>query len=1083
MQGNLLLATVLIAPIVAYLVGSYIGRALRMKDYSWRLGTMLGVTALGVAITSLFWQDIKLGIDLSGGAILIYEVDQEKSALAAATGKSADEAEESGSVDMRALVDALQRRVNPSGVKQVVIREYGANQVEIIIPDVSEAEIEQIKDVIVKSGYLKFRILANEQDHADIINLANLQNNSSDPNLRVSHVVRENNLLRAEWIPLGLQEGMTLDDPMPYKVEVPQAVSRELNGRREALMIVDPDQRFRVDGSHLHSASAGFDDTANPSVNFRMNFQGARLFEHLTGQNLPDRQTGLFRRLGIVMDDELISAPQLRSMISDNGQITGQFTQAEVDSLVNVLNAGRLPAVLRPEPISENKISPLLGIDTIRKGSFAISISLAAVLVFMLVYYRFAGIVACLALMVNLVLIGALMILIQAAFTLPGLAGLVLTVGMSVDANVLIFERIREELSRGAALRMAIRNGFSRATTTIVDANITTLITALVLYVIGTDQIRGFAVTLILGILMSMFTAIFCSRAIFEIAERKRWIKRLSMMQLVGKTSFDFIGQWKIYGAVSTIALLIGVGAVVARGKQIFDIDFLGGTSVQAVLNKPLPIEQVRTLASSLADDVSVTQVSTENHPENTVYKIDTSLEKVEQLEAKIDEVFKDGGQSLLVKHSMTFTEPIETPQDATSAITPPRVDGRPVAVMSARTYADRRESDSRLLALAQDVQDQVEAAAESTDDAQLDLGLPNPPETDPLNAAGTEGTPTEPATDSIDASPIETPSNNDSAAGASTSTGDGSTPGSSPLGDGSTVIDVSSGVTYRTKSTLTFREMISARALQEEIERAATQLGQDPPQTRVSNPKWEPGSTAAFSEWQVEFTSDASESNAILRSLQTDISTKPYLLSSSTIGGAVAGKTQNMAIAALVTSIIGIVAYIWIRFQRVVFGLAAVVALIHDITITLGAVAVSLWLSKALGFLLIDEFKISLDVVAALLTIIGYSLNDTIVVFDRIREVRGRSPNLTTEMVNTSVNQTLSRTLLTSGTTLIVVGILYAMGGQGIHGFAFSLLIGVLVGTYSSIFVASPVLVWMANRAANQSKPAGAREKKVAAV
>jgi SecD/SecF fusion protein len=159
---------------------------------------------------------------------------------------------------------------------------------------------------------------------------------------------------------------------------------------------------------------------------------------------------------------------------------------------------------------------------------------------------------------------------------------------------------------------------------------------------------------------------------------------------------------------------------------------------------------------------------------------------------------------------------------------------------------------------------------------------------------------------------------------------------------------------------------------------------------------------------------------------------------------------------------LLGIIGYIWIRFQRVVYGLAAVIALIHDVLITLGAIALSFYLAGSLGFLKIEEFSISLPIVAAFLTIIGYSLNDTIVVFDRIREVRGKSPDLTETMINQSINQTLSRTVLTSLTTLIVVAILYWFGGQGIHGFAYALVVGVIVGTYSSVFVASPVLLWL---------------------
>ena len=216
------------------------------------------------------------------------------------------------------------------------------------------------------------------------------------------------------------------------------------------------------------------------------------------------------------------------------------------------------------------------------------------------------------------------------------------------------------------------------------------------------------------------------------------------------------------------------------------------------------------------------------------------------------------------------------------------------------------------------------------------------------------------------------------------------------------------------------------------------------------------------FKNWTVTVALSRELSDALIAEVDADLNEKPIWISASTIGGKVADNTKNTAIAALLASLIGIVIYIWIRFQKIVFGFAAVIALLHDVLITLGAIAMSAWLAGALGFLLIDEFRISLPVVAAFLTIIGYSLNDTIVVFDRIREVRGKSIDLTYEMVNTSINQTLSRTILTSLTTLLVVVILYSIGGQGIHGFAFALIVGVMVGTYSSIFVASPALLTM---------------------
>ena len=214
--------------------------------------------------------------------------------------------------------------------------------------------------------------------------------------------------------------------------------------------------------------------------------------------------------------------------------------------------------------------------------------------------------------------------------------------------------------------------------------------------------------------------------------------------------------------------------------------------------------------------------------------------------------------------------------------------------------------------------------------------------------------------------------------------------------------------------------------------------------------------------QWLVTIGLPQDAADNLVKEVKDQLDDKPIWISASTIGGKVAGKTQETAIAALLASLVGIVIYIWVRFQKIVFGFAAVIALLHDVLITLGAIALSAWFAGALGFLLVDEFRISLPVVAAFLTIIGYSLNDTIVVFDRIREVRGKSPDLTLEMVNTSINQTLSRTILTSLTTLLVVVILYAIGGQGIHGFAFALIIGVMVGTYSSIFVASPALLMM---------------------
>jgi SecD/SecF fusion protein len=232
-----------------------------------------------------------------------------------------------------------------------------------------------------------------------------------------------------------------------------------------------------------------------------------------------------------------------------------------------------------------------------------------------------------------------------------------------------------------------------------------------------------------------------------------------------------------------------------------------------------------------------------------------------------------------------------------------------------------------------------------------------------------------------------------------------------------------------------------------------------------ATDANWTRTSEVGFSEWKVKLPYDAATTGLVLDQMRTAIQTKPVFQSFSKIESRVAGEMQQKAILGLLLSLLFITIYIWFRFNKVSYGVAAVVAVVHDVLITIGLLAISHWLFRPLGFLLIEDFKVSLTIVAAILTVIGYSLNDTIVVFDRIREVKGKSPNLTEKMINASVTQTLSRTLLTSSTTIIAILLMYIWGGEGIHGFAFCLLVGIVVGTFSSIFIASPILLWLAQR------------------
>ena len=1174
-----IISIVVVAVILLFILGGLVAKSVRMPDYGWKIGIIL-VTVVSAATVNYFRWPPSLGIDLEGGVILVYQVNEQ-------------DQDEEVPIDINELVRALKERVNPGGVREVVIRAYGEKQVEFIIPDIGPAEIERIKKMIVKAGFLEFRIVAERQFDADLVTQAETENELAQRQRKnPPRRLFQDDQLVGEWVKAAIDKEKTKPGNIVYKIDVenPQFVTREAKtGEVEILLAVDD---FNVEGIHLRSAASDYDQSLAPCIRFSMTGRGAALFGGLTSTNEQ-------RKLGIVMDKQLLSAPTIQETITSVGQITGRFNQEEVDVMVGVLKAGRLPAALQEEPISENMVSSLLGADTIRSGTQAITVALISVLIFMVFYYRFSGIVACMALLTNLLLILAIMIFFQAAFTLPGLAGLVLTVGMSVDANVLIFERIREELRKGAALRMAIRNGYGRATTTIVDANVTTLITAIVLYVIGTDQVRGFAVTLILGILMSMYTAIFCSRVLFDIAERRRWISNLSMMQLLGKTRIDFVGKRKLAAVCSLVLITIGLCGAVYRGKGMFDIDFNGGTSAQILLNtdQPMPIEDVRKmLTENLSQyDPSVFEVEMVKRPRNTTFKIDTSItgefewdknnpptgratNGADLIVNYLLELFADNGGQATWQASDTFQLDFETPVNATTVsgilrrsiydlkpeVTEVTTGDVPagsryrvtlslsgVGILQTelkRVFGDRLERHTLEVDPVEAVtaitpespadepdtgsvnhpipspeepsseettRDPVEDQTPSKQDRQPnteDAAAPAPSDPEPATEAGSESPASESDSDPRKAAPrppqptlpgdgarIDLPpaswlafaggdldllaqlegedaAVNESTSGEVPSTSDAPSPdGASEEGGQSSESDVEQAPLVArqfSQSQLKFTHPINEETLQFLFDEATQQSIYR--EIEVEDITSSDGQNTV---WNVTLSADPIQSTSLLNDIQSQFNQRPVWLSSNNFGGKVASDTRNQAIAALLTSLIGIVAYIWIRFQRVMFGLAAVVALVHDVLVTLGFLALSLWLADIFGFLLITEFKINLPIVAAFLTIIGYSLNDTIVVFDRIREVRGKSPNLTGSMINTSINQTLSRTLLTSATTLIVVLILYGAGGESIHGFAFALVVGILAGTYSSMFVASPVLLWMSQT----EKPAGRKQETAA--
>ena len=1009
-EGWAVWAMTLLIIVVPTALSWLLSKRLRAADMWGRLATVLVALTAGVVVTWLGWPP-RLGIDLKGGVILVYEVDASRQAagqiddclgrfeqlLADQDGrhgnvsktadnriavqldtpdpvaresflKSVDQLDfgdarvrlanrrstaealnlefdvtgRSATVDMDKLVAAVSRRVNPGGQKEVTVRRYGLEQLEVIVPEVDQSEVDLIKRVVSSAGVLEFRITANPEDprHKQAIELASRSAGTT---------VSEGGRQIGRWVQLDTTKINPAEDGGLVTRTTP-------DGRVEVLVVLD---RFDVTGGYLTRSSSSYDNNMQPCVNFSFNSSGAALFGTLTGQNLPDPSNRLTSRLGILLDDTLLSAPTIRSAISGDGQITGSFKQADVDFLVGVLNAGSLPAALVSEPISEQKISPQLGADTIRSGARAMLLATIVVLAFMLAYYRFSGLVADLAVLLNILLVVALMVSLKAAFTLAGLAGLVLSVGMAVDANVLIYERMREETERGAAVRMAIRNGFQRAFSTIVDSNLTTLITAVVLFAMGTDQLKGFAVTLILGLVLNLFTAVFCARVAFDLAERNRVLTKLSMTKLFGQTNFEFV-RWVRPAIIGSLAfIMLGMAGAAQRGQRLFDIDFTGGTSVQVAFkpDQAIDIATVRQ-AVSVLPDAAVSAITGTDGVADLRYKIDTSIRD----DDKVEETLRDVFPGKLATYSMGFGEIASAVIDDQ-----PPVDSATLSTSVALDFPEK----INLPTLRATIQDAL--VAEGNGEAPFEL------EADPGTDAG---------------------------------------------------------------------------AVKEPVKGSFSR-------------------TKPYRHWALSTSLNVDATRKVVERVAKKLSSTPVYLSASSIGGKVAGNTKVTAIYALLASLLMIVLYVWVRFQNVAFGLAAVVALIHDVLVAVACLALSHFVAPFMGWALVDDFKISLDVVAALLTIVGFSINDTIVIFDRLRELRGKSPFVTSLMIDKAVNQTLSRTILTSGTALLATLILYLFGGQGIHTFAFTMLVGIITGTYSTIYIAAPLVLWLQEGGAGRSRTA----------
>lgn len=843
MAGLTVLLVVLGAAVAAVVLGVVLARVWRAKESRTGLTVLLLCLLVGLAVMVTGWPP-RLGSDLGGGTVLVYDVlgDVPLAQPPQADQPNAEEIRAKVSA-MDNLVAAVARRVNPGGVREVTIRPYGPKQLQLILPDTDPQEIARVKRLLSSPGTLEFHVLANQRDDKALIEKAVAE--------KGSEVRSEQGRLQARWVPVAKGQASEIEK---YPEIAQRSAQRNGQTINEVLVLAD---QSNVTGASIVQATPLVGANNKASVQYHLDPAGGQQLGILTGNKLPDAVGSFTRKLAIMIDGQLYAAPPIKEAMSQDGDIAGNFTEQQAKDLADVLNAHALPKALSSEPVSQQTVGPLLGRDTVLRTAAALGAALAVVLVLLVVYYRVAGLMGAATLLLNMLMVVAIMTLIKTAFTLPALAGLLLAFAISLYAHVLVFERIREELDRQTALRMAIRNAFGKAQDAILDIGAVILIMASVFFLLGTEQVKVFAVPLWLGTALSWVSAIYGSRVLFELAERRRWITGLSFMGRPTRPDANRLAKRWLPAVVSSLAVVLSLVGLFLLGPSLLGFDFQGGVAVEPAFKQPQSIVEVRRALSALPEVAVADLKASDAAP----------------------------GHRFLV-----------------TASTPPG------------------ETTEKFLP-------QVQSTLQKAFDDRLDKGP-------------------KPAAD------------------------------------------------------------------------------------------------------------------------------KASVLEGKPVGARVTSVTRDQAFYAILVSLALIFGYLWLRFRRINFGLTALVALAHDLVITVGLVVLSNYLAAYLGFLLLEPFKIGVPVVVALLVIAGLSLAGTIVLLDRLREAQGKMQILTDEKANLSFNQALPRILVAS-LAMVVIGLaLYVAGGPGVHAFAFTLLVGTIVAAYSPTSIAGPFLLWMGRPAVNVESP-----------
>ncbi|MCI0651463.1 MAG: protein translocase subunit SecD [Planctomycetes bacterium] len=887
-------------------------------------------------------KNIPLGIDLAGGTELRYLVEKDPVAKDSLR-QVADQ-----------VRDILAQRLDMYGLREIGVTRAGVNGIIVQVPGAGEDEVRRIKDVIEKSGQLVFHIVCDDQDQSD-----------AAKQLARAEMERYRAEVRAWSEKPEPERG---PQPLPPKRIVVEEykrnaktfeVLRDSNGKPvvDKEMLVENTDAKKISGRGLRNVAATLDDRQLPAIAFEFKGKSVNQFGALTTENKG-------KRLGIVLDHQLISAPVINNAIWGSGIIEG-VGESEVRGLITVLKSGQPTG--KPQLENEQTVGSVIGRESIVRGVQAMCFGLAAVVLFLAIYYMTLGVVADLALLLNVLLSVAALVVFRNTLTFPGLAGLLLSVGMSIDANILIFERIREERARGRSLNQSVTGGFDRAFSTIFDSNLTTLITSFILFQFGTGPVKGFAIVLGIGIICSFFTAVYVSRLLISILLKYNLVQQFNMLQFFKLTSIDFMKPRKLCATVSVILIVLGLGVFFARGTSALGIDFTGGTLLVVNLNGEHSASEVQDALSTIVvngerpySDVQVQAINATAGERAYTFAVRTQVtpDTVSQAQA-------DTGDGKLGAHELKFVELVRDALGKGQILAP-----EPFGPLIAREGPTPAEKYFEVT----------------------------------VNLVRRDG------------------------------------------GLGPTASDV--------RALLESGSAKIAPLTGYEV----AEINQEAPNPRYATFRINKLLNTAAKEAQ-SFEADV---KAIFDAQKASFPTAAPFGAVETISGKVAADLQQAVFVAMMMSFLAIIFYVALRFQ-LKFGLAAVVPLVHDVLFSLGAVAVAdIFLGEHLNL------KVNLPVMAALLTTVGFSINDTIVIFDRIRENIGEKKRDLDfiKIVNDSVNQTLGRTLLTAGMVFLTTLALLIWGGDSLHGFSFTFLVGVIAGTYSSIYIASPLVIYFNDRA-----------------